>query len=97
MAAGRTARGQPDNAGVGDGLGIGSYADVIGNAHIGKPFVAQSANNVGPLLLNPGAYAAPRGLTFGDSGRNSLNNPSRINFNMSLYKHFQAVRGSPRY
>jgi Carboxypeptidase regulatory-like domain/TonB-dependent Receptor Plug Domain len=81
--------GAADNAGVGDGLGIGSYPDVIGKANVGKPFVAQNANNVGPLLLNPGAFAAPRGLTFGDSGRNYLRNPSRINFNMSLFKHFK--------
>jgi len=81
--------GAADNAGVGDGLGVGSYADVIGNAHGGKPYVASGGNNVGPLLLNPGAFAAPRGLTFGNSGRNSLNNPSRINFNMSLFKHFK--------
>jgi Carboxypeptidase regulatory-like domain/TonB-dependent Receptor Plug Domain len=84
--------GVADNAGVGDGLGVGSYADVIGNAHVGKPFVAQNANNVGPLILNPGAFAAPRGLTFGDSGRNFLNNPSRLNFNMSLYKHFKTLK-----
>lgn len=84
--------GTVDNAGVGDGLGIGSYADVIGSAHVGKPFVAQNANNVGPLLLNPGAFAAPRGLTFGNSGRNFLNNPSRINFNMSMYKHFKPFK-----
>jgi hypothetical protein len=82
--------GAADNAGVGDGLGVGSYADVIGSAHIGKPFVAPGGNNVGPLLLNPGAFAAPRGLTFGDSGRNYLRNPGRINFNMSLFKHFKA-------
>jgi hypothetical protein len=81
--------GQADNAGVGDGLGIGSYVDVIGQAHGQKPFVAPSANNVGPLLLNPGAFTAPRGLTFGDSGRNYLNNPSRTNFNASLFKHFK--------
>jgi hypothetical protein len=81
--------GAADNAGVGDGLGVGSYADVIGKANVGKPFVAQNANNVGPLLLNPGAFAAPRGLTFGDSGRNYLRNPSRVNFNMSLFKHFK--------
>jgi hypothetical protein len=81
--------GAADNAGVGDGLGIGSYADVIGSAKVGKPFVQPGGNNVGPLLLNPGAFAAPRGLTFGNSGRNYLNNPSRINFNMSLLKHFK--------
>ena len=84
--------GTADNAGVGDGLGIGSYADVIGKVQVGKPFVAQGGNNVGPLLLNPGAFAAPRGLTFGDSGRNYLRNPSRINFNMSLFKHFKTFR-----
>ncbi len=84
--------GAADNAGVGDGLGVGSYADVIGSAHVGKPYVAPGGNNVGPLLLNPGAFAAPRGLTFGNSGRNFLTNPSRINFNMSLYKHFRPFK-----
>jgi hypothetical protein len=84
--------GAADNAGVGDGLGIGSYADVIGNAKIGKPYVAQGGNNVGPLLLNPGAFAAPRGLTFGNSDRNYLRNPSRINFNMSMFKHFKPLQ-----
>ncbi len=85
--------GAADNAGVGDGLGIGSYADVIGSAKVGKPFVQPGGNNVGPLLLNPRAFAAPRGLTFGNSGRNYLNNPSRINFNMSLLKHFKPFAG----
>jgi Carboxypeptidase regulatory-like domain/TonB-dependent Receptor Plug Domain len=84
--------GAGDNAGVGDGLGIGSYPDIIGSAKTGKPFVAQNSHNVGPLLLNPGAFAAPRGLTFGDVGRNFLNNPSRTNFNMSLFKHFAPLR-----
>ncbi|MEI9978444.1 MAG: carboxypeptidase regulatory-like domain-containing protein [Edaphobacter sp.] len=84
--------GAADNAGVGDGLGVGSYADVIGSAKVGKPFVQPGGNNVGPLLLNPRAFAAPRGLTFGNSGRNYLNNPSRINFNMSLFKHFKPLQ-----
>jgi hypothetical protein len=86
---GTSSVGPADNAGVGDGLGVGSYADIIGKAQVGKPFVAPNGNNVGPLLLNPGAFAAPRGLTFGDSGRNYLNNPSRLNFNASLFKHFK--------
>jgi len=79
--------GPADNAGVGDGLGIGSYPDVIGGAHGTRPHVAPGLNE-GPLLLNPGAFAAPSGLTFGNAGRNYLNNPSRTNFNMSLLKHF---------
>lgn len=80
--------GVADNAGVGDALGIGSYVDVIGSAHGIRPIVA-AGSNVGPLLANPNAFAAPRGLTFGDSGRNFLSNPSRTNFNMSLLKHFK--------
>jgi hypothetical protein len=86
---GSNGTGSADNAGVGNGLGIGSYADVVSSAYVGKPFVQPGGNNIGPLLLNPGAYVAPRGLTFGNSGRNSLHNPSRINFNMSMYKHFK--------
>jgi len=86
---GANGTGVADNAGVGNGLGIGSYADVVSSPHVGKPFVQPGGNNVGPLLLNPGAFVAPRGLTFGNSGRNFLTNPSRINFNMSVYKHFK--------
>jgi hypothetical protein len=89
---GANGTGPADNAGVANGLGVGSYPDVIGKASVGKPFVAQSSNNVGPLLMNPGAFSAPRGLTFGDAGRNYLYNPSRLNFNMSLFKHFKAMQ-----
>jgi hypothetical protein len=41
------------------------------------------------LVFNPDAYVQTRGLTFGDSGRNSLNMPRRTNFDMSLYKGFE--------
>ena len=43
----------------------------------------------GPLLYNPGAYAQPTGLTFGDSGRNSLIQPGRLNFDMGVFKRFR--------
>jgi hypothetical protein len=46
------------------------------------------------LLLNPGAFAAPTGLTFGDAGRNILNNPNRTNFDMALLKHFNLSENS---
>jgi hypothetical protein len=84
--------GTSDNAGVGDGLGVGSYPDVIASPHSIKPYVSSSSNgsNIGPLLGNPGAFAAPRGLTFGNAGRNFMRNPTRTNFNMSLLKHFKA-------
>jgi hypothetical protein len=88
-----------DNAGVADGLGIGSYLDKVpGVSPKGiKPYVAVSAlsaYSTGPLLLNPAAYQAPQGLTFGNSGRNSVNNPSRINYNVSLLKTFHPTERS---
>jgi hypothetical protein len=84
--------GTSDNAGVGDGLGVGSYPDVIASPHGQKPSVSSSSNGstIGPLLGNPGAFVAPRGLTFGNAGRNFMRNPSRTNFNLSLLKHFKA-------
>jgi len=76
-----------DNAGVGNGVGTGSFVDLIGN-----PNAAPSQSGVvgfpGPLLFNPAAFAEPTGLTFGNAGRNILNNPSRTNFDMGLFKHF---------
>jgi hypothetical protein len=82
--------GVADNGGVANNFGTGSYADCVGNPnnHVayGGRFVAQT---FGPLLYNPSAYVAPRGLTFGNCGRNSLNNPARTNFNISLLKHFK--------
>jgi hypothetical protein len=78
-----------DNAGVANGVGISAYPDRIGDPYGHRPSVPSSNANFGPLLLNPGAFAAPRGLTFGDAGRNSLNNPSRWNFDSALLKHFQ--------
>lgn len=84
-----------DNAGAGNGfsqidnlgsLTAGSYPDLVGNPRAG----VQNAPDpgYGPLLYNPAAFVAPRGLTFGDAGRNILNNPWRTNFDMALLKHF---------
>lgn len=76
-----------DNAGVANDIGVGSYPDVIGNARANIP-QGYIAGSFGPLLLNPNAFVAPRGLTFGDAGRNSLNNPGRTNFDTALLKTF---------
>jgi hypothetical protein len=75
-----------DNAGVGNGLGSAAYADIVGDpkAGVGQ---AGGLEGFGPLFYNPAAFAAPQGLTFGDSGRNRLRNPARINFDMALFKH----------
>lgn len=85
-SAGNTGISLTDNAGVSSGLGIAaSYPDVI---H-GLPRPLNTTRSFGPLLGNPSEFVAPRGLTFGDAGRNFLNNPSRLNFDMSLLKHFK--------
>jgi hypothetical protein len=76
-----------DNAGVANGVGAGSYPDLCGNPNGPIPAGGTNALSFGPLLLNPGAFCAPRGLTFGDAGRNSLRNPSRLNFDMALLKN----------
>jgi hypothetical protein len=75
-----------DNAGVGNDLAVGSiqsYPDVIGSRNSPAPADA-SATNFGPLLYDPGIFAPPTGLTFGNAGRNFLANPSRLNFDTSL-------------
>ncbi len=77
-----------DNAGVANGVGAGSYPDVARNP-APPPNEAFNTNSFGPLLGNPNQFVAPRALTFGDAGRNFLNNPHRLNFDMSLLKHFK--------
>ena len=75
-----------DNAGVANGVGSGSRADIVGDPNTG--FSRTNAPNLGPLWYNPAAFAAPQGLTFGNSGRDSLRNPRHTNVDMALFKHF---------
>jgi hypothetical protein len=76
-----------DNAGVANGVGTGSRPDLIGNPKSG---VSQTSfpDVRGPLYYNPGAFAVPTGLTFGNVGRNTLYMPGRINFDFGLFKRF---------
>jgi hypothetical protein len=90
--AGSSGIGVLDNAGVANGVGAGSYPDLATNPQ--PEALKTNASSFGPLLLNPNDFVAPRGLTFGDAGRNYLNNPSRLNFDMSLLKHFVIREGS---
>lgn len=83
-----TGVGTLDNAGVANGVGSGSYPDLSGiSAHSKRPLGGNNAKSFGPLLLNPSAFVAPRGLTFGTAGRNSLNNPKRWNWDVALQKN----------
>lgn len=83
-----------DNAGVANGAGAGSYVDVVGDPHGTPPPGANNPLSFGPALLNAAAFVAPRGLTFGDAGRNFLNNPSRWNFDAALLKHYKLTEGT---
>jgi hypothetical protein len=86
--AGNTGISVTDNAGVSSNLGIAaSYPDVVKG--LGKP--ANNIQSFGPVLENPSQFVAPRGLTFGNAGRNFLNNPRRVNFDMALAKHFKVT------
>lgn len=83
-----------DNAGVVNGVGPASFPDVLkGGAGLQKPADGNNWQSFGPLLLNPSIFVAPRGLTFGNAGRNYLNNPGRLNFDMTLLKHFKLREG----
>ncbi|AXC09542.1 Oar protein [Acidisarcina polymorpha] len=85
-----TGVGTLDNAGVGNGVGAGSYPDRSGlSSHLRLPAEGNNGKSFGPLLLNPSAFVAPQGLTFGNAGRNDLNNPNRWNWDLTLLKHTQ--------
>jgi hypothetical protein len=75
-----------DAAGVANGVGTGSRPDLIGNPNSAVQSNVPTVR--GPLLYNPAAYAVPEGLTFGNVGRNTLTNPSRVNFDFGLFKRF---------
>jgi hypothetical protein len=81
-----------DSAGVADGTtGIGSFADRVGDPN-GVPICPPlAADTKGVPLYNCSAYVQTEGLTFGNSGRNSVRNHRRINFDMSVYKVFRPV------
>jgi len=78
-----------DNAGVGNGVGTGSFPDKIGNPATSIPPASEvSSSSYAKYGINPGAFALPQGLTFGDAGRNDVRNPYRLNFDMGVFKHF---------
>jgi hypothetical protein len=91
-SAGNTGISLTDNAGVASGFGIAqSYPDVVSGP---LPKSYDNPFSFGPLLGNPSRFVAPRGLTFGDAGRNFLNNPSRLNFDVALLRHFKLTESS---
>jgi hypothetical protein len=79
-----------DSAGVADGIsGNGTYADLVGNPHATPDPSCFVPMTKAQPLFNCAAFREARGLTFGNSGRNSLNLPHRTNIDMSVYKVFK--------
>jgi len=90
-SAGNTGISLTDNAGVDSGYGLAaSYPDVAK----GSLAPGDNPKSFGPLIGNPTEFVAPRGLTFGNAGRNFLNNPKRTNFDIALLKHFKLTERS---
>ena len=94
-SAGNDGISMTDNAGVAEGMGMAaSYPDVVPAGRYYAPAATAGSANLGPLQGNPLEFVAPRGLTFGDAGRNFLNNPHRFNSDMALLKHFRLTESS---
>ena len=85
--------GTQDNAGIVTVAGPASYPDLAANPGAAPSARSGGAFTFGPLIGNPGRFVAPTGLTFGNAGRNYLNNPSRLNFDMQLSKNFPLAEG----
>src|SRR5262249_25643999 len=80
-----------DNAGLALGSGADSYPDLVPGGGLCDTSGARRGT-IGPLLGNPCMFVAPRGLTQGSAGRNSMNNPSRTNFDMALFRTMTILR-----
>jgi hypothetical protein len=79
-----------DNAGLALGTGADSYPDL---APRGTTCQAPTygAGTFGPVLANRCRFVAPRGLTQGTAGRNSMYNPPRTNFDWSFLRNFKIL------
>ena len=78
-----------DNAGVGNASGQGSFPAVISNPESNIPPASQRTSpSYAKFDFNPGAFALPQGLTFGPNDRSLVRNPSRLTFDMGVFKHF---------
>nr|MBA3440416.1 TonB-dependent receptor [Pyrinomonadaceae bacterium] len=63
--------------------GTGSRPDRIGDGKLSNPTVDR--------WFDTSAFATPRQFTYGNSGRNILYGPGRVNFDFSLFKEFQII------
>jgi hypothetical protein len=75
-------------------IGPGSYVDLATPAEVKANSGRVASVLFGPTIGKPGEFVAPQGLTYGNSGRNFLNNPSRLNFDTSLTKNVELREGT---
>jgi len=79
-----------DNAGLALGLSADSYPDLAPHGTTCNA-PTYGAGTFGPVLANRCRFVAPRGLTQGDAGRNSMYNPPRTNFDWSFLRDFKIL------
>ena len=65
--------------------GTGSRPDRIGDGTLSDPTVDR--------WFDTSAFATPAPFTYGNSGRNILYGPGRVNFDFSLFKEFHINEG----
>ena len=65
--------------------GTGSRPDRIGSGVLSNPTVDK--------WFDPAAFATPAQFTYGNSGRNILYGPGRVNFDFSVFKEFRIIEG----
>lgn len=65
--------------------GTGSRPNRIGEGTLANPTVDR--------WFDTAAFATPAQFTYGDSGRNFLYGPGRVNFDFSLFKEFRVKEG----
>jgi hypothetical protein len=81
---------RPDNAGLLIGDSADSYPDrATTGGCLRLPRQEPISGTFGPLLENPCEFQAPRGLTQGNAGRNSMNNPGRTNLDVAMLRTFK--------
>jgi hypothetical protein len=81
-----------DNAGVGTGSGNQPY-NLIGDPHAGNPAFSYATTDTN-YWFNPAAFAKPTLGTYGNAGRNTLDNPSGQNHDIGISKAWKMTEAS---
>ena len=83
-----------DIAGVGDG-GFLQPVNLVGDVNAGANKEFSTAVGDGNFWFNPAAFANPAAGTFGNAPRNIIYNPGEQQWDIALFKNFNAGRHPP--